>query len=95
MNRSMNPDYRKHKDFEYNFRYSGRHMGMVVLAGCLVILLLLLVGIAAWTLIIMGAWNFLLAPAFHLGTIDWPQAFAVAVVLSIIQSSIAGSRGRD
>lgn len=67
-------------------------MKSVIAIGCLAGLVLLALGIALWTVIIMLVWNFLLVPAFHLSTLDWGQAIAVAIVLSLIQSALTGGR---
>jgi uncharacterized membrane protein len=64
----------------------------IIALGCLVGLAAIALGIAFWSVIIMLVWNFLVVPAFHAGPIDWVQAIVVALVLSIIQSTLASGR---
>lgn len=66
--------------------------GAIVGAGCALFLGILIFGIAFWTVLIMLLWNFLFVPAFHVGPIDWGQALAGAIVLSIVQSIFASGR---
>lgn len=60
----------------------------VVAGGCLLILLIMILSMVIGTAIVLAAWSYVIAPVFHLGPIDWGQAFLIYLLIWLIRSSV-------
>lgn len=54
---------------------------------CLLFIVLFVAAFLIGTAIILGVWNYVLVPVFHLSPIDWPQAFLIYAAIALIGSA--------